>query len=201
MVADTAPLLHRRKAAHHYMVANLGMSSKRGVVRKNDMVADNAVMRHVRGDKEHAMVADTRLHGIDGGTRVHGDMFADGAMMANLEGRWLAGETRMLRRMAKNGKGKHFAVGPKACAPFDDHMRVQMNPVAKRDVGADHAERTDKYILAKRGFLTDDRGRMDGHRHDTGSFTGKTGISVAGRRSSRRTRLRMYAYHRRWRPP
>ena len=51
MIANAAPLLHRGKAAHHHMVSNLRVTTKRCVVRKNGMVAHHTVVRNMRRDR------------------------------------------------------------------------------------------------------------------------------------------------------
>ncbi|MEE3092454.1 MAG: hypothetical protein VX326_09295 [Pseudomonadota bacterium] len=86
MVTDTAPLLHRGKAAHHHMVPDPRMASKRCVVRKDGVIADNAVMRDMRRDKEKAVIADNCPHRVNGGAGMHGHMLTDHAVMTDLEG-------------------------------------------------------------------------------------------------------------------
>ena len=85
MVTDTAPLLHCGKAAYHHMVSDLYMTSKRCVVRKDGVVADNAVMRHMRRDKEKAVIANNCSHRVNGGARMHGHMLTDHTVMTDLE--------------------------------------------------------------------------------------------------------------------
>ena len=86
MVTDTAPLLHRGKAANHHMVPDPRMTSKRCVVRKDGVIADNAVMRHMRRDKEKAVIADNCPHRVNGGAGMHSYMLTDHAVMTDLEG-------------------------------------------------------------------------------------------------------------------
>ena len=86
MVTDTAPLLHRGKASHYYMMPDPRMASKRCVIRENGVVTDNAVMRYMRRNKEKAVIADNCSHRVDSSAGMHRHMLTDHAVMTDLEG-------------------------------------------------------------------------------------------------------------------
>jgi len=70
MCPNAAPLLNRRKTTKHYMIANLYMPTKRGVIGKNNVIANNTIMRHMRTRKEQTMITNNRFHCVNSRSRM-----------------------------------------------------------------------------------------------------------------------------------
>ena len=77
MRTNPAPLLNRCKTAQHDMIANLHMAAKRGIIGKNNMIANHAIMRHMRTSKKQPVIANNGLHHANRRARMHRHMFTD----------------------------------------------------------------------------------------------------------------------------
>ena len=133
-------------------MANLHMPPKRGIIGKNRVVTDHAIMRHMRCRKEQPIVTDGCFHRINGCARMHRHMFADDIVRADLQRAWLTGIARMLWGTSQRGKGKNLAPRPNAGPPLDHHMAVQPHTITDLHIAANDAERANLDIAAKRGL-------------------------------------------------
>ena len=114
---------------------------------------------------EQAIVADPRLHATTLGTGVHGDMFADLAILADGQRRRLTLVLQILRRMADGGEGENTR--PLAHLGDAGHGNVghQFDTLAQFHVGTDHAKRADNGGISDARLGINDSGGMDiGHQ-------------------------------------
>ena len=76
--------MHRREPADDRVIADLDMAGERAVVGKDHVVADHAVVRDVAVGEEVSAAADARDRARRGAA-MHGDEFAEGIVVADLE--------------------------------------------------------------------------------------------------------------------
>ena len=81
------------------IISNNAMPCQQNAVRKNDAVANLAIMRNVRIGEESALITHNGGHCASLCTRIHCDAFADGAICANHKGRGFAFVFQILRLM------------------------------------------------------------------------------------------------------
>ena len=141
------------------------MPSKRGIIGKDGIVADNTIMRHMRCRKEQPIVTDGCFHRVDGGTRMHRHMFADNIVRADLQRARLPLIARVLRWTPQYGKGIDLASRPNTCPPLDHHMAAQPHAIAKLDIATNDAERANLDITAKCCPGVDNSCRVNAHTH------------------------------------
>ena len=68
------------------------------------------------------MITNDRLHLINGGARVHRDMFADNILRANLQNGIFTGIAGMLRRAAQACKREHLCSRTNHCVSGNIHV-------------------------------------------------------------------------------
>jgi hypothetical protein len=66
------------------------MAAEGGIVYQDHMIADVAIVGHMSADHEQTSVTDFGEHAAALSARVHGDMFSDHIIGADLKGRRLA---------------------------------------------------------------------------------------------------------------
>ena len=66
------------------------MPAKGRVIYHDYIVADPAIMGHMDADHEQAIVADAGQHAAAFGSRIHGDVFANGIIAADLQNGFFA---------------------------------------------------------------------------------------------------------------
>ena len=115
MRADLAELVHAGEAAHDHPVAELHVPAERGVVGHHDVVAELAVVRHVRVGHEQVVVADARDALVVRRAAVDGAELAEHVAVADLEPRRLAPVLLVLRRIADRGELEDLRC-PRRCA-------------------------------------------------------------------------------------
>src|ERR1700680_1827870 len=104
MRTDTHALVRGGATAHEYVVFDDRMTADHDRIREDHVVADPAVVGHVRVGHEHAAVADPRFHTAAGGAAVHGDALADDTVGADHEHARLALVVHRLRWGAEGGE-------------------------------------------------------------------------------------------------
>ena len=110
VVANPAILMNGAEAAKKRIVPNADMAAQSGVVRHNNVIANQAVMSHVTGGHEHAVITNngftTPLRRAD----IHRHMLADEIILSNDELCVLPVIAEMLWRAAENSKGVNDGV-------------------------------------------------------------------------------------------
>ena len=82
--ADPAELVNSGESADDGVIADFHMTRERGVVGKNRVTADDAIMRHVRVGEKQIVRADARPR-IGSGAAVHRGEFAKDVVVADLD--------------------------------------------------------------------------------------------------------------------
>src|SRR5688500_3149058 len=89
--------MHRGQSADHGIVPDLHMPCERRRVRKNDVVADEAIVRDMRVGEKIAVAADPR-HGMLRGAAMNADELAEGIVLPDGEMSRFARVFEVLRR-------------------------------------------------------------------------------------------------------
>jgi hypothetical protein len=140
------------------------MSRNHRSVCQDDVVADDAVMRHV--DIAHQVTVGTDAGPASfAGPAVQGSIFPDFRPVPDLACRVFVSILQVLRPVAHNRTMMDGAVVADACAPPD--QRIGRNPCSVSDNGVvfDYREWTDGNIGAEVGVGTDPRIRIDVDTH------------------------------------
>lgn len=77
VLANAAVLMNRAVSAQKGDIANMNMSANSGAVRKDDLVADSAVMRDMGACHKKSVVAHARHAAAGDGAPMHGDVLSD----------------------------------------------------------------------------------------------------------------------------
>ena len=96
MASDAAELVDRGESPDHGVVGDLDVSGQGAVVREDDAIADDAVVRDVRVGEEVPPAADDRFRAGQGAA-VHRAEFAEGVAVADFEKGRLAFVFEVLR--------------------------------------------------------------------------------------------------------
>ena len=110
--ADARLLMDRRAAADHHIVADLHMASEQHAVRKNDPVAEPAVMRDMRIGEQRAAVADARFRTALARAGVDRDALANDAVGADDEPPFPLARSQILRACANRSEREDFRARP-----------------------------------------------------------------------------------------
>ena len=163
VVADAHELVHRAQPAEHGEVAHLHMARQRGVVGRDDVRADPAVVRDMAAHHEQAAVADAGQPPAALSAGVHGDVLADLAVGADGQPRALARELQVLRLRAEGCEGEDARARPDLGLARDADMGIERHALAQRGLRAHHAEGADADARGQpRPLLHDGRGMDDG---------------------------------------
>src|SRR5690606_23771525 len=139
MLANPAKLMKRRAAAEDHIVINLAVTGQHHVVREDDMVTDDRVMTDMGACEKGTMIANARQHTAAACAGVHGDMFADQIVRANVETAWLTLVFQVLRRMADGRKREYLGPCTNARVPFHNRMGMENDTLTERDIAAHNA--------------------------------------------------------------
>src|SRR5690606_32271397 len=154
------------------VIADLAMSAERCAVRKRDIVADDAVMRHMRVCKEETVGADGRRTAAAIRTDIHRHGFAYVAVFADGQRRaatlvlgilrWSAkrGERLRARIRTDGGCAGHGDVAGKVYIVTKHDLRAHMAKGADMDTGAQLRARFHESGLVDEGFLGHDPRRL-----------------------------------------
>ena len=125
------------------------------------MVADMAVVAYVRIGEERAVVANRGGHAAALGPRVHCHAFADHAVGADRQRRWLTAVLEVLRLVSDGRERPNFGPRANRRPPGDTDVANQLHALAKLDIGTNDAERPNFDAGAELRPGLDDRGRVD----------------------------------------
>src|ERR1700691_814048 len=161
MAADAHELVHRAQAAEHGVILDADMAGQGRVVGHDDVIADDAVMRHMRADHEQTPVAHLGHHAAAAGAGVHGHLFADDVVAADNQARILALVFQILRLMADGGEREDTPAFAHARPSGDDDMREQLDILAQLGLRTHDAIGTDLDRRGDAGSRLDDGRRMN----------------------------------------
>ncbi|MEY9148080.1 hypothetical protein ABIF00_006064 [Bradyrhizobium elkanii] len=157
--------MHRRQAADIDEVADLAVAAERRRRREDHAIADHAVMADMAVVHEEAAIADAGEPAALDRADVHRHALADGAGFADFEAGRLAAIAEILRRPAERRERRDDAAGADPGMPADRDMRDQLAVLAKHDIGADDAVRTDLGAGPDHSAIGNPRSRVD-HAHE-----------------------------------
>ena len=158
---DVHELVHQREAAHDDMVFDVDVAGEGDVVGNGGVVANDAVMREVDVGHDPVVVAEDGGADVLHGAPVEGGVFADGVVVADLQGGRFAAVFFVLRRSAQRGKGVDVVVFADAGRAFDDDVRGDGGAAVNVHVCADDAVCTDIDVWREFGLGVDDGGWVD----------------------------------------
>ena len=101
--------MHRRKPAENGVVLHRDVARERRIVDEEDMIAELAVVRHMRAGEEQAVAAHARDMAAALGAAVHGDVLADRGVRPDDQPAFLAAVLHVLRLAADHREGMDFA--------------------------------------------------------------------------------------------
>ena len=104
-------------------------------------------MPDVRGDHEHAAVADARHAAAGLGARVNGDVFAKDVAIADPDAGRRPAVFQVLRRGADHDEGEQLVAAAQLDVPGEGDVVVQPAARADHHVRPDHAERADLDVV------------------------------------------------------
>ena len=116
------------------------------------MVADLAVVGHMRTNHEQSVIADPGQHPAAFRFRVHGRMFADDVVGTYFQAGRLALVFEILRRHADGREGIDRRARADCRMSRDDDMGDQSDTVLQHDIGTYGAVRTDDDALPQPGL-------------------------------------------------
>ena len=142
--------MHRRQPAENRIVADLDVAAEGRHVRQDDLVADAAIVRHMRIGHQKIVVADAGHAFALHRAAVHGHEFPDHVPVADLEPGRFALVLLVLRSVADRCELVDLVLCADAGRAVDDHMGS--HPGARADAHArpNDAERSD--LGARRDF-------------------------------------------------
>src|SRR5436305_6898798 len=158
---DPAMLLDRGKPAEDRVLADLAMAAERRMVDHQNIVGDDAIMRHMGADHQEAFVPDDGAAAATGGAAVDRGIFADDAIAADHDRGRLVAIAGVLRLAADRGEREYPAARTDFGSSADAGMRMNDSAGAEHDVGTDHGIGADPNAFAEAGAVFDDRRRMN----------------------------------------
>nr|WP_293949863.1 hypothetical protein [Sneathiella sp.] len=125
------------------------------------MIANQAVMRHMRPDHKQAIIPYLRQHTATFGAGIDGHMFPDRAVFADHQLRFFSVIFKILRGMTNGGEGINDRSLADAGPARNRHMRLKGDACLQRDLAADHTKGTDRRLRMDRCALFYNRGLMN----------------------------------------
>lgn len=161
LTPDAGKLVNRGAAPEYGSILDGHVPRKHDIVGKDDVVAEAAVMRHVRIGQEQVVVADNGCAAMLHRTRIHGHAFADGTVFANHQFRIQGAVVHTLRIAADDGTRKDLRALADARMADDRDVTQNFDVIRKNDIRPDVAERADLHVFADYRTVLDGRGRVD----------------------------------------
>jgi hypothetical protein len=162
MPPDPAELMGSGKSTDNGIVLDHDVSGQGGIVRKNRVVSDLAIMGHVAVGQKEIIIPDRGLFIFPGAT-IDGNEFAELVAVADsAEGR-LPFVFQVLGLIADDGIGVKQIFPADTCWPDEGDMIAEDISASQFDIISDDTVGADFHVLRDVGFLRDDRCRVDGH--------------------------------------
>jgi hypothetical protein len=154
------------------------MAGQQSVIRKDDVVADLAIVGDVNA--RHDEIAITDDSGAVGLHRsVERGMLADGVVGPDDEQAGEFGLVEVLRQSAQDGSFVNDRIDAEPRTVFYDYVTGQLAVGTDHHITFDDGKRPDRDIQANLGFWTYDRQRMDIHGRLDPTIIGRTGNLAA----------------------
>ena len=147
------------------------MAAQHRAVGEHDVVADGAIVGHVRADHQQAAIADPGdVPGLE--RPVDGAILAEHVAVADFGGAGMLGHVDVLRHSAQHGAFHHHVVAAQNGARFHGHAAGQVTAIAQHDSSFDDAERPDPHVGSEFGVRTNDSKRVNRHRRVLSEMAG-----------------------------
>ena len=146
------------------MILDDHVAGQRAVVGQNHVVAQQHVVGDVAVGEDMVVRPHHRRLAVACGA-VHGDVFAEGVVVADACPRCAALPFQVLRLETDGGEREKLVTCADLGVAVDDDVRMQPVSLAKRDVPADDAVRANNTVAAESGPGMNDCGGMN-LRHD-----------------------------------
>ena len=114
--------MHRRQAAKYGVVADTHVSAERRIIDEDNVVADQAIVRHMGTNHEQTVAARPRYHAAAFGARVHRHVLADHGVRPDDQFGILSVVFEILWRQADRSERINDAVGADLGAALDHRM-------------------------------------------------------------------------------
>ncbi len=137
-------LAHHGEAAQDHPVIHMHMTCQLGVVGKNGVAADLAIVRQVHISHEQVVVADARDAATGDRARIEGTELADGIAIADDQLRGLTRVLLVLRGSAQRGVVVDGVVAANRGVAFDHAVRAHRGAFTDLHVRTDDAVRADR---------------------------------------------------------
>ena len=147
--------MRRGKAGNDRVIPDHTMPREAAVVRKNDVIAELAVVRDVGVAEKQIVRADP------GGqffmrSAMYRAVFAENVMIADFQRSRFPDVFQILGLTSDHRVGKKLVVLSKRSRAFQHHMAVQNAVIAERDFCSDDAIRADSDVFSQLGFRRND---------------------------------------------
>ena len=142
MRAQMAELVYKCAAANNGIVIDLDFAGKLCGVGDDDIVADNAIVRHVRICHDETVVAYYSFI-FRGSTAVDGNTFADGCIIADNSNGVFASELQILRNGSDYGSREYCTVAAYPCAFEYGDIAADTGSLANFDIAVNCNKRVD----------------------------------------------------------
>jgi hypothetical protein len=129
------------------------VSGKRRAVHKQRIVANLAVVPHVRGREKKIIVADPRDLAALRGSTADGHMLAKNVSTAHVQFDAFTAKRVVLRIAANRAKGVKYVVSPEFRRTPHHRVLVQHASIAQLDASADHGIGANLHARAQFRFL------------------------------------------------
>jgi hypothetical protein len=146
MLGDTGELMNQATPADDGVVVYLHLTGYLGGIAYDNIVFQQAIMRHMAIGHDQAIVPDDGTS-LGGCAPVYGYTFADGGMVANLGGGYFSHKLQVLRDAGNDGARKNAAIVTNPCTVEYDDMGKDMTIVTYDYIFFNHGKRVDNYIL------------------------------------------------------
>ena len=163
--ADAAELMHTAVAGNERAVLNLNVPAQQRAVGHDYMVADEAIVPHVRVGHEKIMRSDYGL-GVGFGRTMDGNMFAEDVVVSDAQPRRLVLVFQILWRVANHATGMELVVRANRRQSGEINVRPDDAIRAKDDALVNDGIRSDPDRRIQLCFWMNDGGWMNhfGHR-------------------------------------
>jgi len=142
-------VLEKRFRAQFTIHTNMHMPGNRGIVRKNRMAADHAVVRDVAIGHDPVVIADAGNALILGRAAVNRDALADCVAIADRQFGFFAGVFLVLRIVTDRCELKNMVVATDRRRTLDDDMGLDSGAGADFDVRTDNGKRPDADVFVQ----------------------------------------------------
>ena len=153
--------MYGRQSTQDREIADLDVPAQGGHIGQDDLIADAAIVRHVRIGHQEIVVADARHAVAVHGAAVHRDAFTNDIAVADLEPGWLPLVLFVLGRVAQRGELEDLVVRTDSSGSVDDDVRSDPGARSDGDIRSDDAEGADLHVRGNFRLRRYHRPRVD----------------------------------------